>query len=87
MEIILFSVIIAVSLINLIVLIYLSGFLVQFRDEQRQFFRDVIGALSETKNFNITETDTTIKNWDEKYEEELNEVIRRSRRESGLTDI
>ena len=89
-EIILISITLTFALINLLVLIYLGGFLVQLRDEQRNFFKDVVDALSETANFSSSDVSSSItaqKNWDEKYEEELNEVIRRSRQESGLTDL
>lgn len=63
--------------------------MVRLREEQKRFFIDVLNVLGQTENsLQALEPDVTLaKNWDQKYEEELNEVLRRSRQQNGLMDL
>ena len=76
-------------ILNTIILFYLSSFLVRLREEQKGFFIDVLNVLGQTENsLQALDTDVPLaKNWDQKYEEELNEVLRRSRQQNGLMDL
>lgn len=76
-------------ILNTIILFYLSSFLVRLKEEQKGFFIDVLNVLGQTEtSLQTTEADVPLtKNWDQKYEEELNEVLRRSRQQNGLMDL
>lgn len=76
-------------ILNTIILFYLSSFLVRLREEQKGFFIDVLNVLGQTENsLQALDPDVPLaKNWDQKYEEELNEVLRRSRQQNGLMDL
>jgi len=90
MQNLIFDIIVLFFLIlNTIILFYLSSFLVRLREEQKGFFIDVLNVLGQTENsLQALEPDVPLtKNWDQKYEEELNEVLRRSRQQNGLMDL
>lgn len=87
----LFEIIISVFLfIILIVLFFMGALLVQIRRDQINFFSDMVNFLgqnSEKDNLLDEKNNTNIKNWDEKYENELDDFLKRSRQQSGLTDL
>lgn len=87
----LFEIIISVFLfIILIVLFFMGALLVQIRRDQINFFSDMVNFLgqnSEKDNLLDEKNNTNIKNWDEKYESELDDFLKRSRQQSGLTDL
>lgn len=76
------------SLVNIIILFFLGGFLVNFRERLFEFFRDVMGVVAETPEpLNLPiEQETSSKTWDEKYEEELLERERLRRLERNELD-
>ncbi|MEI7488404.1 MAG: hypothetical protein WCJ72_13545, partial [Chryseobacterium sp.] len=59
------------------------------KEEQKSFFIDVLNVLGQTESsLQSSEADVPlVKNWDQKYEEELNEILRRSRQQNGLMDL
>ena len=87
----LFEIIILIFIfIILIVLFFMGALLVQIRRDQISFFSDMVNFLgqnSEKDNLLDEKNDTNIKNWDEKYESELDDFLKRSRQQSGLTDL
>jgi len=90
MQNLIFDIIVLFFLIlNTIILFYLSSFLVRLKEEQKSFFIDVLNVLGQTESsLQSSEADVPlVKNWDQKYEEELNEILRRSRQQNGLMDL
>ena len=78
--------------INTIIMIYIGGFVVRMRDDQKEFFSDLVDLFGnmrlpeEAKKLPIKPMAATTKTWDQKYEEELDMLSRRSRQDSGLVD-
>lgn len=77
--------IILLLIINLVVLFFVSAFLVRIRDEQKEFISDIVDVLENFGTLKKTATTSNRgKSWDQKFEEELDEVQRRSRDDRGL---
>ena len=78
--------------IKTIIMIYIGGFVVRMRDDQKEFFSDLVDLFGnmrlpeEAKKLPIKSMVATTKTWDQKYEEELDMLSRRSRQDSGLVD-
>lgn len=87
---ILLSVLIFLTVINLVLLVAVGGFLVQFRRNMVNLFgdfADLLERLFGTIPTPSVETDDRQKTWDEKYEEELEMAARRLKESSGLQDL
>lgn len=84
--------ILALLVINTIIMIYIGGFVVRMRDDQKEFFSDLVDLFGnmrlpeEAKKLPIKTMATMTKTWDQKYEEELDMLSRRNRQDSGLVD-
>lgn len=74
-----------ISLLNLVILIFMSIFLVRLRDAVTQ---STIDALSNLRNNigNLT-SKTTTESWDKKYEFDLEKINERLKSGSNLNDL
>lgn len=68
----------ALSLLNLVVLFFISAFLVRLRRDLAEFLSLYLDSLSEENPPEPTE-----KTWDQKYEDELESVSRRLRQSAS----
>jgi hypothetical protein len=71
-------------------LVYLGLFLVRRESIQKQFFQELLDAIEEMGNIPLTPVITSQerpKTWEEKYEEELNEIQKRLKTDPGLVDL
>jgi len=88
---ILLAVLIFLSAVNLLLLVAIGIFLVQFRRSVINLFGDFADLLEQL--FGTIPTPTVEiptdrnKTWDEKYEEELEMAARRRKEDSGLQDL
>jgi hypothetical protein len=92
MEIVLLCIVLGLTVINLLCLIVIGAFLVQFRDRNNKIFSDMIEAMEvmwgATPVVPTAEpNDNRPKTWDEKYEEELDAMTKRLRQDSGLVSL
>ena len=72
----------------MVILFFIGAFIVQMRREQRDFYTSIVEYLGEeTTNMDVLPLSKDNKNWDQKYGEELDAIIKRTRQESGLTDV
>jgi hypothetical protein len=78
--------ILSMLIINLIVLMYIGGFLVQLKNDQRAFMADLIEAIDGLLGSSKSSGTPRGKTWDQKFEEELEDVQRRRRQDPGLMD-
>jgi hypothetical protein len=78
--------VLSILIINLLVLIYIGGFLVQLRNEQRAFMADLIEAIDSLLGTARPSSTSRGKTWDQKFEEDLEEAQARRRQDSGLMD-
>jgi hypothetical protein len=78
--------VLSILIINLLVLIYIGGFLVQLRNEQRAFTADLIEAIDSLLGTARPSSTSRGKTWDQKFEEDLEEAQARRRQDSGLMD-
>jgi hypothetical protein len=76
MTTVLLFLILALSLINSFVLVILGVFLVRFRDQ-----------ITLQQRLPVPIPNKSVKNWEDKYEEELNEFQRRLRADAGLVEL
>ena len=75
-----------ILIINLLVLMYIGGFLVQMRNDQRAFMADLIDAIDSLLGTARPSGAFKGKTWDQKFEEEMEEAQRRRRQDPGLMD-
>jgi hypothetical protein len=89
MEIFILACLAFISLVNLLCLFAIGIFLVRFRDRMNKIFVDFIGAMETMGAVPITleKVEDRPKTWDEKYEEELDQMQKRIRANSGLQDL
>lgn len=73
------------SIANLVILIYLSLFIVRERDSQQEFNSDLVNALGGLVE--EIHPQPTKKGWEDKYEAELEARARKIRELSGLRDL
>lgn len=92
MEFALLVFLVVISLFNFLLLITIGLFLVRFRGRVNNLFKELIeamevmwGAIPFTPT--IEQDVDRPKTWDEKYEDELEEMTRRLRANSGLKDL
>lgn len=78
--------ILSMLIINLIVLMYIGGFLVQLKNDQRAFMADLIEAMDRLLGSSRPGSTLRGKTWDQKFEEELEEAQRRRQQDPGLMD-
>ncbi len=71
-------------IINLIVLFYLGANIVRLRENQREFLSDILQLIQGLDSNGKSRLKG--KSWDEKYEEELDDIQRRIRQDRGLVD-
>lgn len=79
---VLFSLIIIFLVANSVVLFFVAAFMVKLRDDLKQSIADMIDISNETQQVPGTKGKT----WDQKFEEEIEEIQRRSRQDRGLVD-
>ena len=72
--------------INTIILIYIAAFLVNTRKLQGEFYFDLLN-LMEIPQVPLPPEDSSKKTWDERYEEEMEEYVKKLRPDSGLKDL
>lgn len=73
-------------LINLIILFFLVVLIVKIQENQKMFIADIVEIL---QNFMPNESNinvSKIKSWDQKFEDDLNEIQRRIQNDRGLVD-
>ena len=91
MEVILLSVLIFISFLNLIFLFYIGLFLVRFKERVNLMFSDALEAMSVVYGAipeqSVEPVISKAKTWDEKYEEELEMIAKRIKESSGLKDL
>ena len=76
-----------ILIINLVVLIFISAFLVKLRENQKEFLSDILNVLDNFGSPKVTTTASNrVKSWDQKFEEELDDYQRRIREDRGLVD-
>lgn len=82
--------ILALLLAQMTITIYIGSFIVRMKEEQKEFFSDLVDFFGEMKqNEDVKRLPTKIsaaKTWDQKYEDELDMLSRRNRQDSGLVD-
>jgi hypothetical protein len=87
---ILIFILIAISTANLICIFVLGAFIVKFRERLDGIFSDLL-EMAETMWGAIPASQPVVasklKTWDQKYEEELENIQRRLRGDSGLLDL
>ena len=89
--IILLSILVFLTFLNLILLFNIGLFLVRFKERANLMFTDILEAMSVVYGAIPEQLEqpepTKTKTWDEKYEEELEMIARRVRENSGLKDL
>lgn len=90
MEFYLICAILLISLISLTLTFFLAVYVVRSMDKTTMMIRDLSSILSEplaTEMLTNSNSESAIKTWDQKYEEELEMIQRRLRQASGLADL
>lgn len=78
-----YSIIVALLIINSVILFFVGAFMVKLREDMRQFMSDVLDLASQEP---VSPATARSKTWDQKFEEEIEEIQRRSRQDRGLVD-
>ena len=83
---ILLYLILFIVLSNTILMFFLGVYLVRMNERFNQMIQDLVEIISGMDS-TIPITDVKSKTWDQKYEDELEEISRRMRQGSGLLDL
>lgn len=86
---ILLSVLLVLSLINLVALVAIGAFLVEFRSRVNGMFSGLVNVIEQLFG-DLPEPSVEVhskKTWDEKYEEELENRNRLMKQQTGLLDL
>lgn len=73
----------ALLVANSVILFFVGAFVVKLRDDMRQFMSDMVDLASQDAQ---PAQPLRSKTWDQKFEEEIDELQRRSRQDRGLVD-
>lgn len=87
---ILLGVLVFLSIINIGFLVVIGSFIVRFRERVNGLFSDMVKAMSDFAEVPVATVEPVAnrpKTWDEKYEVELDNIQRRLRADSGLSDL
>lgn len=68
---------------NSVILFFVGAFVVKLRDDMRQFMSDMVDLASQDEQ---PAQLSRPKTWDQKFEEEIDDIQRRSRQDRGLVD-
>lgn len=78
----------AISFLNLLILVVIGAFLVQFRERVNGLFKDFINVIENLFSSSSSDVKNEVhipRTWDEKYEHEL--LLQSRRMSSGLQDL
>lgn len=85
--IVLISITLFISIVNLVFLVAIGAFVVRFKDYYKATFSDLIDSIESLSGQEIVPVSRDSKTWDQKYEEDLEKIARKTREISGLTDL